>query len=264
VRYDEEASFSDWFGYAERIGLDGVELLYPAPPTWHLVHRTHRRLAEHQLEVSMVTTDCEPVQFVDELRDAEVLKLTAFVDLAADFGSRFVRVTAGSFNPEMRETSVTKALDAAARTFERVLAHAEKAGVTLALESHPGFSVSREVVSGLFERMPSPCFGWNFDMENAYRLRGQTAFDFLNDDAIRRRLVHVHAKNFGESPDGWVSDVALDEGVNDVSAMLAEVKATGFDDWISIEFAGTTREKLARSAAFLRETWESLPQKARC
>jgi sugar phosphate isomerase/epimerase len=69
----------------------------------------------------------------------------------------------------------------------------------------------------------------------------------------------VHAKNFGESPDGWISDVALDEGVNDVRAMLGIIKSSGYDDWISIEFGGTTREKIRRSAEFLRGTWDTLP-----
>jgi sugar phosphate isomerase/epimerase len=69
-----------------------------------------------------------------------------------------------------------------------------------------------------------------------------------------------HAKNFKESPDGWISDVALDEGVNDVRAMLAKVKASGYDDWISLEFGGPTREKVRRSAKFVRTAWASLPK----
>ena len=260
VQFEDEASVSMWFDYAEEIGLDGVELMYPWPVSWHVIHRTHERLAGRGLEVSMVTTHCDPALFADDLRKAEARKLMGYVDLASDFSSRFVRVVAGSFDPTRREISVGKAIDAVVQTFEGVLPHAEKAGVTLALENHPGFGVSREVVAAILQRLPSPSFGWNFDMENAYRVAGQTAFDFLNDETILRRLVHVHAKNFGESPDGWISDVALDEGVNDVRAMLAKVKAGGYDDWISIEFGGKTQEKLRRSARFLRDTWDSLPQ----
>jgi hypothetical protein len=89
------------------------------------------------------------------------------------------------------------------------------------LENHPGFGVSHEVVAAIFRRISSSHFGWNFDMENAYRIPGQTAFDFLNDEALLRRLMYVHAKNFAESADGWICDVALDEGVNDVRKMLA-------------------------------------------
>jgi len=260
VDFQDENSFSVWFDYAEDIGLDGVELMYPWPVSWHAIHRTHKRMAGRNLEVSMITTHCDPAQFSDNLRRAEAEKLTGYIDLATDFRCRFLRVVAGRFDPTQREISVAKAIDAVVRTFELVLPYAEKAGVVLALENHPGFGVSCEVVAMILERIQSANFGWNFDMENAYRVPGQTAFDFLNDETMLRRLVHVHAKNFGESPDGWISDVALDEGVNDVRAMLAKVKASGYDDWISIEFGGKTREKLRRSAGFLRETWESLPQ----
>ena len=87
-------------------------------------------------------------------------------------------------------------------------------------------------------------------MENAYRVGGQTAFDFLKDETILRRLAYVHAKNFGETPEGWNSTIALDEGVNDIHLMLAVIKAHGYDGWISIEFSGTTRDKLKRSVKF--------------
>ncbi|MBM4080984.1 MAG: sugar phosphate isomerase/epimerase [Planctomycetes bacterium] len=261
VHFEDEDSFSAWFDYAEEIGLEGVELMYPWPVSWHVIDRAHKRLAGRKLEVSMITTHCDPSQFRDDLRKAEAKKLAGYIDLALDFQCRFVRVIAGRFDPTIREVSVAKAINAVVQTFELVLPHAEKAGVVLALENHPGFGVSRAVVAQLLQRIPSASFGWNFDMENAYRIPGQTAFDFLNDAAMMRRLVHVHAKNFAESADGWISDVALDEGVNDVAAMLAKVKASGYDDWISIEFAGKTQEKLRRSAAFLRDVWKSLPQR---
>jgi sugar phosphate isomerase/epimerase len=256
VDFQAEGSFSAWFDYAEEIGLDGVELMYPWPVSWDVIRRTHKRLLGRKLQVSMITTHCDPAQFSNELRKAEAHKLMGYVDLATDCRCRFVRVLAGAFDPTRREISVSKAISAVIETFRLVLPHAEKAGVVLALENHPGFGVSRGVVSSILQRISSPHLGWNFDMENAYRIPGQSAFDFLQDETIMRRLVHVHAKNFGESPDGWISDVALDEGVNDVRAMLAKVKGSGYDDWISIEFGGTTREKLRRSAKFLRETWK--------
>jgi sugar phosphate isomerase/epimerase len=207
----------------------------------------------------MIVTHCDPARFSDDLRKAEARELVSYVDLAADFGCRFVRVIAGQFDPTWREISVAKAVDAVAQTFELVLPHAEKAGIVLALENHPGFGVSRDVVGRIFQKIPSTVLGWNFDMENAYRVGGQTAFDFLKDETILRRLAYVHAKNFGETPEGWNSDVALDEGVNDIHLMLAVIKAHGYDGWISIEFSGTTRDKLKRSVKFLRESWPLLP-----
>jgi len=259
VRFDDEESFAPWFDDAEAMGLDGVELIYSWPVSWHLIHRTHKRLAAHHLEVSMVTSSRDTAKFTDDLRRAEADSLIGYVDLATDFGSRYVRVLAGMFDRTWREVSVSRAIDAVVQTFEMVLPHAEKAGVVLALENHPGFGVALDVVSAVLERLPSPHFGWNFDMENAYRLPDQTAFDFLDDPTILGRLVHVHAKNFGNSPAGWISDVALDEGGNDVRAMLARVKASGYDDWVSIEFGGSTPDKVKRSARWLRDTWERLP-----
>lgn len=260
VNFEQEDSFAAWFDYAKEIGLDGVELMYQWPINRHVIDRTRKRLAGRGLEISMIVTHCDPSKFSDESRRAEAKQIMDYVDLAGEFGCRFVRVIAGRFDPAMREISVAKAVDAVVQTFELVLPHAERAKVVLALENHPGFGVSREVVAAILKQIPSPHFGLNFDLENAYRIPGQTAFDFLNDEELMRRLVYVHAKNFAESPDGWISDVALDEGVNDVREMLARIKAHGYRDWISIESGGTTREKLRRSAKYLRETWNELPE----
>ena len=91
--------------------------------------------------------------------------------------------------PDLRKISVAKAVDAVAKTFELVLPHAEKAGIVLALENHPGFGVSPDVVGRILQKIPSAVLGWNFDMENAYRVHGQTAFDFLKNETILRRLL---------------------------------------------------------------------------
>lgn len=258
VNYEEESSFLAWFDYAAEIGLDGVEVMYYWPMNWHVLYRTRKRIGERKLAVSMVTTHCNPALYTDDLRKAEVKKLEGYVDLAADCGCRHVRVIGGRHDPTWCEVSTAKALDAVVKTFEMALPHAEKSGVIFALENHPGFGVTLDVVRAILQRLPSRNFGWNFDMENAYRVAGQTAFDFLNDPAVLSRLTHVHAKNFLEAPDGWNTDVALDEGMNDVRAMVAAIKAHGYDDWISIEFGGKTRDKVRRSAEFLRQTWREV------
>lgn len=84
VRFEDEESFSAWFDYAEEIGLDGVELMYLWPVSWHVIHRTHKRLAGRKLEVSMITTHCDPSQFRDDLRRAEAKKLAGYIVLALD------------------------------------------------------------------------------------------------------------------------------------------------------------------------------------
>ena len=214
------------------------------------------KLAANGIRVSAIASPIGKVKVTDPFEP----HLEAFgraIDLARFFETPNIRVFS-YYAPEGGRPVAYR--DEIMRRMRAKADLAEKAGVVLALENHPGFGVSREVIAAILEEIPSPFFGWNFDMENAYRVPGQTAFDFLNDRRIMTRLVHVHAKNFAESPDGWQSDVALDEGVNDVRAMLAKIKAAGYDDWISIEFAGTTREKLRRSARFLRATWDSLPR----
>ena len=71
------------------------------------------------------------------------------------------------------------------------------------------------------------------------------------------RLVHVHAKTFADTPDGWDIGVALDEGDLDVADFLHIIKGTGYDGWISIEFGATHWEKIIRSKQFIKKVWES-------
>lgn len=77
-------------------------------------------------------------------------------------------------------------------------------------------------------------------------------------------LTHVHIKNaqwsvVGRRPTGepeWkASAAALDQGVIDMHQLMTDLRAVGYDGWLSQEDfseTGTTREKLARNIAYLR------------
>ena len=255
VNFSDEDAVRNWCQVAQRAGLDGIELMYRFPIHWHIVHRTEKLMKKHHLQPSIITIHNCFMRQTSEEQKAELNIVTSFLELASALGAGMVRVIMGWWTPPIREISRASALAAAITTIKMCLEPAARLKVVMALENHPGMGVSREMIHDVFSAVKSPFLGWNFDMENPYRIPGQDAFSFLNDPVIARRLCYVHAKNFKNTPKGWDQDIALDQGDLDVVSMLAAVKRLGHDDWLSFEYASKDAKHIMRSARYLRKAW---------
>jgi len=254
--FEDEASVESWCQIARRAGLDGIELMYPFPIPWHIVHRTENLLAKYRLRPSIITIHNDFMRLTPKGQKEELNIVTSFMELASAIGAGMIRVIFGGWDPiSGAEVSRARALAAAISTIKMCLEPAARLKVVMALENHPGMGVSREMIHDIFNAVKSPFFGWNFDMENAYRIPGQDGFSFLNDPIIAKRICYVHAKNFKKTPDGWDQNIALDQGDLDVAGMLTAVKRMGHDKWISFEYAGKDAKQLIRSAHYLRKAW---------
>ncbi len=255
VNFSDETSVSHWCRVAQRAGLDGIELMYPFPIPWHIVHRTEKLLAKHRLQASIITIHNCFMQLTPEGQKDELNAVTSFLELANALGAGMIRVITGWWEPSNREISRARALAGALSTIRMCLEPAARLKVVMALENHPGMGVSHGIIHDVFAAVPSPYLGWNFDMENAYRVPGQDAFTFLDDPVIARRICYVHAKNFKNTPGGWNQEIALDQGDLDVVRMLTAVKRLGHDGWLSFEYACKDAKHILRSARYLRKAW---------
>jgi sugar phosphate isomerase/epimerase len=204
-----------------------------------------------------------------EYRRREVEKEKGWIDMAAALGCRTCRVLSGQRRPELtREEGIRLA----AESIEACLPHAAAAGITLVIENHykddfwqyPEFAQKMDVFCALVDRIASPHFGVNYDPSNTL-LAGEDPLELLR--RVRDRVVTMHASD-RYLAEGTLEDLRREEdsvgyakrlrhgeigkGLNDYDAIFAELKAAGFDGWISIEDGVEGMDQLKRSAAFLR------------
>jgi sugar phosphate isomerase/epimerase len=205
-----------------------------------------------------------------ELRRLEVEKEKRWIDMAVALGCLTCRVLSGQRRPELTRD---EGIRLAAESIEACLPHAAAAGITLVIENHykddfwqyPEFAQKMDVFCDLVARIDSPHFGVNYDPSNTL-LAGEDPLELLH--RVRHRVVTMHASDrhlaFGtleelrreESSVGYARRLRhgeIGKGMNDYDAIFAELRAAGFDGWISIEDGVEGMDQLRRSAAFLRE-----------
>jgi len=84
---------------------------------------------------------------------------------------------------------------------------------------------------------------------------------FLGENEIADRIVHVHVRDFKETPDGWAVMNPIGGNVVDHGPIFRELKRRGYDGWISWEHAYGTPSRqdldlVARVIPHLKRMWE--------
>ncbi len=124
-----------------------------------------------------------------------------------------------------------RAMDIFVDGLRETLAHAEQEGVLLLVEPEPDLLIeTAEQFEGLAERVDSPAFGLNFDVGHFYcvsdplpetvrRLQHLTRHYHFEDIAASR--VHEH--------------LVPGSGAIDFPELIAAIRETGYDDWLTVE-----------------------------
>lgn len=132
----------------------------------------------------------------------------------------------------------------------RLGAYCERYGVRVGFENGHERDVS-EIIDVI--REGGPWLGANLDTGN---LAAQGGDPVRAVRELAGRLVHVH---FKDVPAVGAHDcVALGKGIVDVRGVVRELKALGYDGWLSIEIETADRdptEEIIASAGLLRELW---------
>lgn len=273
VELDEGEEPRELAAAARAAGATGVELWHDRNTSALGVDRTIAVLAEAGLAFSCVTSQIE--LYVPAGVEEAQRALCETIELAARVGAPFANSYFG-FAAVRDDAAAVAAYAAAVRP---CVERAEALGVTLLLENEFnafGLDPSRsdltrepERVLALFEAVDSPAFGMTFDPTN-FTFAGvedhQRAYEVLAD-VIR----YVHVKNGhqiapGAAPrPGWsrytdyddeYTTAPLDEGAVDWPALLARLRADGYDGWLCVEPHGARDELLPHceeAAAFVRE-----------
>jgi len=269
---DGTMTLHQWAALAEPLGVEGLELysgfLELADPTrWEAARRT---VEAHGLVIPMLCCSPDFTQPDRALRRAEVAKELTWIRMAATLGASFCRVLSGQRRPGVTRE---QGLDCVVASIEECLPEAERCGVTLVLENHykddfwqyPEFAQRIDVFCELVARIRHPRFGVNYDPSNAF-LAGDDPLELLR--RVKDRVVTMHASD-RYLVEGTLEDLRREEGnvdgytgrlrhgvigcgLNDYDAIFHELRAAGFDGWVSIEDGVDGMEQLAESVRFLR------------
>lgn len=277
---DGRMSLAEWLQLAATLDVDGVELYTPflEQRDEPYLNALADRIASLGMEMPML---CHSPDFThpdpgERMRQVEEAR--RMIDATRILGGRFCRVLSGQRWPEVgEEEGIGWVVDA----LERLLPHAEAAGVVLTLENHykdgsweyPEFAQSRERFLRILRHFSSPWLRVQYDPSNAV-VAGVDPYEFL--DEVVDEVATVHASDrYLEG--GTVDDLrrldadpqhgyarllrhgVIGAGLNDFDRIFSTLATAGFDGWVSIEDGeGETveegMENLRRSAAFLRRS----------
>ncbi len=233
---------------AKRIGADGVELLdffyknIEADRDAAL-----KALAETGLPCAVFSVSQNFAKNDPDERQEQLRKIQFGVDEARRFGARVVRVFAGdvadggpSFD-QAREWIIDGLSEASVYAHDR--------NVRLALENHGKLAGRGDQVRSIIEdvraKSGNNALGANPDTGN-FLLVGQPSHEAIREVASLANMVHF--KDFAKAPsnyDGFAYaaldgtkyvGTAIGEGEVNLEACVNELRKTGFDAWMNVEY----------------------------
>jgi sugar phosphate isomerase/epimerase len=189
---------------------------------------------------------------VSDGRERRVDLLCRAVDIAAELGAPVVSLWSGAA-PE--DLDPARAWDLLLDGLDRVLRHADRAGVTLAFEPEPGMLVERlEDYEQLESRLGKPdALALTLDVGHCVCIE-----DDSPEDCIRRagaRLAHVHIEDMVR---GVHEHLMFGEGELDLPAALTALEDIGYDGLVAVELSRHSHrahEIVPAAMAALRGAW---------
>jgi sugar phosphate isomerase/epimerase len=161
-------------------------------------------------------------------RGHNVALATQMVGVASELGIPIVRVFGGKRPDGVDEAA---SIENVADGLNELAPVAERAGVTVALETHDDFSSAR-VVARVMERVTSRAIGVIWDTHHPHRV-GESSEQIWQ--AIGERLVHVHVKDARRRGDDW-DLVLMGEGEVPVREVIQLLRRAGYAGFVTVEW----------------------------
>ncbi len=234
---------------AQAAGADGVELL-----DFFYKDREHERpliksgLMDANMPVPIFSVAQNFAKPSAEEREAEVQKIRDGVDEAIIYGAGVVRVFAGDVSEGITFDQAREWIIAG---LSSASSYAHAKGIKLALENHGTLAGRGDQVAGIISDVRARCgnesLGANPDTGN-FLLVKQASHEAIAQVAHLANMVHF--KDFKRAPEGHEGfaypaldgtryvGTAVGEGEVDLGKCVAELRAAGFDGWLSVEYEG--------------------------
>jgi sugar phosphate isomerase/epimerase len=219
---------------AVAFGYDGIE--WRGGPDGHVQPsmstseraRLRRRVADSGLFSLAVTAYTSFVSDDLAVRQENVDELRRYLDLAADFGARYVRVFLGELRPG---DDVAVARSRIVHCLESAAPHAGAVSVGLAVEPHDDF-VRSASVAPIFERVPHPAVGAVWDVGNTFAAGEDPVEGF---QLLGKRLFYVQVKDLiGRYPERRLT--RLGEGEVPLASAVELLLNHGYQGAFSVEW----------------------------
>ncbi|HHY98225.1 MAG TPA: sugar phosphate isomerase/epimerase [Firmicutes bacterium] len=186
------------------------------------------KIEGHQMEICALGGGLN-LMVPDKHRE-NIERFKEFLDLSRDIGSGIV--TTESKSPPAN-VSIDEAWDLFMRGIREIALHAQKTGTYFAVELGPGCLIDTpDKFLKLAEGVKSPNLKVNYDPGNVI-MAGLDPIEGLR--TLREFVVHTHMKDAVYSPGGKYSEVALGTGALDLPRYIKELRAIGYDGYLTIE-----------------------------
>jgi sugar phosphate isomerase/epimerase len=248
---------------AARLGFDGVEILHrqmrdETPAYLNMLKQTAFR---HAIALPMLSIHQDFVHPDATEREKHIAHTKRCIDIAAQLGIPAVRLNSGrwktikSFDDLMKvkgdepplpgyktEDAVKWCVD----SIHACLPHAEKAGVTLALENHWGLTTQPEMLIRIWKGVNSPWLGMNVDTGNF------PGDPYTGLETLAPHAWIVQAKTYYGGGEWYTLDL-------DYKRIAGILRKANFGGWVSLEMEGKEDAATAvpKSLAVLRSAFQA-------
>jgi sugar phosphate isomerase/epimerase len=255
-------SLLDWAKIGIELDLDAVDIsiLFIQDLSIDEIKQLRLQLEDLGKRVLMVTTYPDFTHPNPAQRSKELELEVHAVERAVALGASYVRVTAGQAHPE---TNIDEGTQWAIDLLIKLAQQTHDLPIQLVYENHakPGawdytdFSQPPAIFLKIARAIRTSGIKINFDTGNA------TAF---SDDPLKllseiiQDVETIHASD--TSTRGALSHTLLGTGFSPFPQFFTILKQAGWDGWICMEEASYMKtEGVRKAAAYIRQTWDSIP-----
>ena len=217
---------------AQRNGYDGLEFrllngdILPADLDKETRNRVRTQCAAAGLKIICVDTSIKIATQDPEGQVAQIRDAMAYLEMAAEWSSPFIRVFGGTPEGTPKAEAVKVSTDCLTTLAKR----GQDLGVRVLLETHDAFS-SSTMVMDVLNQVPEAGALW--DTLHPYRVGEQPTETAA---CLGDRCFHVHVKD-GRRSDGEQWDLTLlGEGDVPVPSILSTLHTRGYEGWLSVEW----------------------------
>ena len=238
---------------AKEIGYDGIEFINLDHADWGITDnplKTAAEIREHCKSIGLeIIAYTVGANFLAADIDAEMARLRACVDVAAELGAPLMRHDVCYRLPADPFYSYREAIRDMKDNISALSDYAASKGIRTCTENHGYIFQAPERVEELIRAVGNPNYGWLCDMGNFLCADCEPAGSV---SIAARYAIHVHAKDFifksamtprpngffGTTGGNHLRGTVLGHGVVPVGQCIDILKAAGYDGYVSLEFEG--------------------------
>ena len=228
----------DWpdiYSMAKDFGFSGIELrglgddifsVHARPFREENLEKTVEQLRALRLEICCLSSGCA-LRYAEKAEET-YHELLEYIDLAEKLSTPYIRILADRFADVHGEVDDEK-IETALR---RLAPHAEKAGVTLLVETN-GVYADTKRLANLLAQVASDNVAALWDIHHPYRFFGETPEETVQN--LGAYIKHVHTKD-SVMEDGKPKYRLMGEGDLPIDSAMLALRSINYEGYISLEW----------------------------